>query len=220
MNSTVLPSHQATAAKRGLLGSVVPNSRAHWTLMVLGLAGSFAFDATWFIAGLVRTGYDPLVQPISALSLGPGGWVQMANFVVFGTIGIVTAFAWRPTLAGGLGATWYPRISVLAGAALICAAIFSQDPGHGFPVGALTPAHPSWHAQIHNIVSYISLIATIAQLLILARRMHREARWHGWAPAAVLAAVLMMTFLAIFGVLVANGGPAGLFEKLASTAPA
>ena len=57
-------------AQAGLLGRVVPNSRSHWALLILVLAGGIAFNLTWFIDGLLRPGYDPLVQPMSALSLG------------------------------------------------------------------------------------------------------------------------------------------------------
>jgi hypothetical protein len=41
-------------AQAGLLGRVVPNSRLHWALLILGLAGSIAFNLTWFIDGLLR----------------------------------------------------------------------------------------------------------------------------------------------------------------------
>ncbi len=61
------------AAQRGALRVVRVNSRAHWAPLVTGLAGSVLFNLTWFIDGLIRSGYDPVVQPVSALSLGPGG---------------------------------------------------------------------------------------------------------------------------------------------------
>jgi Protein of unknown function (DUF998) len=203
----------------GLLGVVVPNSREHWSLLIAGLAGAVAFNAVYLIDGALRHGYDPISQPVSALSLGPGGAVQITNFIAFGILGCVTAFAWRPTLIGGIGAVWYPRLAVLAGLAMICTGVFTLDPGKGYPPGVLAPAHPSAHAQVHNVASYISLTATVAGLIILARRFSREPEWRGWAPAALAAAVLMMVFLAVFGALIAHGGPGGIFEKLASIAP-
>ena len=60
-------------AQAGLLGRVAPNSGWHWALLILGLAGGIAFNLTWFIDGLLLPGYDPVAQPVSALSLGPGG---------------------------------------------------------------------------------------------------------------------------------------------------
>jgi hypothetical protein len=65
----------------------------------------------------------------------------------------------------------------------------------------------------------VSLTVVVAELVILARCLHREPRWPGWAPAAVVAAITMMCCLAAFGTLMALGGPGGMFEKLASLIP-
>jgi hypothetical protein len=57
--------------------------------------------------------------------------VQVVNFIAFGIVGCVAALAWRPTLADGIGAVWYPRLAVLAGLAMICIGIFTLDRGKG-----------------------------------------------------------------------------------------
>lgn len=127
-----------------------------------------------------------------------------------------TAVGWRVTLFPGVGARWYPRLKVVAGLALICAGVFSQDPGLGFPSGMVTPAHATLHAQIHNVATFVSLTATVAGFVVLARRFASEPRWRGWATYAVLTAVLIVVFLAALGSLMNGGGPAGMFEKLAT----
>jgi len=177
------------------------------------------FTATYLIAGALRPGYDWLRQPISALSLGPGGGVQITDFVVFGVLGCLTAFAWRPTLTPGIGAVWIPRLVLLAAVALICTGVFTQDPALGFPGGVPSLATPSIHALIHILVSSLSLATTIAGLLLLARRFTREPHWRGWGTAAALAGVLMMAFLATFVALITHAGPGGVFEKLAALIP-
>lgn len=194
---------------------VVPNSRTHRLLLAAGLLGSVLFNLAFLLDGLLRSGYDSLRQPISALSLGPGGWVQSSNFIVFGALSCVSALGWRATLTSGSGARSYPALTVVSGLALIAAGIFSQDPALGFPHGVQSPAHPSVHSQIHNVVSVASLLATIAGLLVLAYRFHHEPRWKGWSRAAVLAAALMIGFIAAFGAT-DNGGLGGMFEKLAT----
>ena len=50
-----------------------------WLLLAAGTAGGLAFTGVYLAEGATRAGYDPLAQPISALSLGPGGWVQQLN---------------------------------------------------------------------------------------------------------------------------------------------
>lgn len=181
--------------------------------------GAVGFNLTLLIDGALRPGYDALQQPMSALSLGPGGWVQVANFIAYGLLGCATALAMRPTLAPGIGAAWYPRLRVAVGLAMVGAGVFTQDPDRGFPVGALVPTHPTVHAQLHLLMSYISLTTIVAELLILGRRFAHEPRWRGWATAAWASGALMMAFLAAFGVAMAGGGPGGLFEKLASLTP-
>ena len=42
------------------------------------------------IQGAIREGFDPWHQAVSALSLGPGGWMQMLNLVVFGAVVLTT----------------------------------------------------------------------------------------------------------------------------------
>lgn len=44
------------SAGGGLLGIVTPNSRTHWTLLILSLAGSVVFNAVVFIDGALRPG--------------------------------------------------------------------------------------------------------------------------------------------------------------------
>jgi hypothetical protein len=139
----------------------------------------------------------------------------MANFIVFGTLSCASAIGWRATLGPGIGARSYPALKVLSGLALIAAGIFSQDPALGFPPGALSPTHPTIHAQIHNAVTVVSLLATIAGLLVLARRFRHEPQWKGWSRYALLAAALMIAFISAFGAT-KNGGPGGMFENLAT----
>lgn len=199
----------------GLLGRVRPNSRLHWTLLVVSLFAALLFTTVYVVDGLLRSGYDPVRQPMSALSLGGAGWIQIANFIVFGSLSCLAAFAWRSTLAPGFGAVWYPRLRVLHGLALICAGVFSQDPALGFPAGVPEPAHPSAHAVLHNLASYLTMVTILVELVILARRFRREPDWRGWGVAAIVTAVAMMSCLAAFGTLMSQGGRGGIFEKLA-----
>jgi hypothetical protein len=49
--------------------------------LILGLTASRIFNATYLIDALLRPDYNSVRFPMSALSLGSGGWVQMTNFV-------------------------------------------------------------------------------------------------------------------------------------------
>jgi hypothetical protein len=66
----------------------------------------------------LRPDYDPMRHPVSLLSLGDAGWVQVAIFIVTGTlllqrISIVAGLIWMIALAAGLlsGAIDQPALS-------------------------------------------------------------------------------------------------------------
>jgi hypothetical protein len=56
-----------------------------WMASWAGLIGTTTFVAVFLGEGSLRPGYDPLSSYVSALSLGPRGFVQVANFIFFGT---------------------------------------------------------------------------------------------------------------------------------------
>ena len=174
------------------------------------------FTATFLLEGARRPGYNALRLPLSALSLGAGGWVQVANFIVFGALTCASAPGWRTTMASGAGAVSYPALKVITGVMLITAGAFSQDPGLGYPPGVPTPATVTVHAQIHNAAAVLSLLATISALFVLARRLHREPDWRRWGIAAAVTAVALIGLLGAFGSDVDHAGLAGMFEKLTS----
>ncbi len=198
----------------------VPNSRTHRLLLGAGLAGSVLFTATFLVDGALRPGYGTLRQPMSALSLGPGGWVQVSNFIVFGAFTCVSAAGWRASLAPGLGAVWYPRLKLAAGLMLITAGVFSQDPALGYPPGIPQPATASVHSQIHNVAAVAALAATIAGTFVMARRLHGEPRWRRWGAYAAVTGAAMIASVAVFGATLDQGTVGGLFEKLATVTAA
>src|SRR5260221_477703 len=162
-----------------------------------GTIGSVLFTITYLIEGVTHPDYSAWQQAISALSLGPGGWVQQINFVVFGVIVVFTAFAWRKFLKGGVGATWYPIVRGLEGLGLIMDGFFSQDPAPGYPKGAVLTA-PTLHAVIHQVFAFASITAIAVGLFILAWRFAREPRWRGWATYSVITGFLTIVLIATF----------------------
>ena len=176
---------------------------------------SLLFTLTYLIEGVTRTGYDAWQQAISLLSLGPGGFVQQVNFVIFGILMLCSAFGWRTVLKGGRAETWFPLLRGLAGLSLILVGIFSQDPVPGYPPGAVMTA-TTFHAVIHVVFSFVTITSLAVSDFVIARRFAVEPRWQGWATYSVITGVLIIVFIAIFGAQNGNSGAtAGLFERLA-----
>jgi hypothetical protein len=51
-----------------------------------GVVGAVGFVVAFLVEGFVRSGYDPVRLQISYLSLGVGGWVQVASFLIAGVL--------------------------------------------------------------------------------------------------------------------------------------
>ena len=73
------------------------------TLALVSCAGigALLFTVTYAIEGFIRPGYDAWQQPIGTLSLGPGGWTQRVNFVVYGVLLLLSAAGWYRLLMPG-----------------------------------------------------------------------------------------------------------------------
>ncbi|HEX6543881.1 MAG TPA: DUF998 domain-containing protein [Ktedonobacterales bacterium] len=132
--------------------------------------------------GITRPDYDAWIQPMSALSLGPGGWVQQVNFAVYGVLLVLSAVGWYRVLTPSRGAIWFPLLQGISGLCLIGAGLFSMDPFPGYPPGA-TLATSTVHGTLHGIFAWV-LILTLAQSCFsLAAHFHiaRVSQWRGWA---------------------------------------
>src|ERR1700742_3887377 len=69
---------------------------------------------------VLRPDYDITRAPLSALSNGSLGWLQILNFIVAGVLTILGAAGLRQVLAS----KWAPRLIAVSGAGLIAAGLF------------------------------------------------------------------------------------------------
>jgi hypothetical protein len=72
-------------------------------LLICGLLAGPLFIAVALVQAVSRDGYDLGRHPISLLSLGEAGWMQVANFVVTGGLCLACAVGLRVSLRSGLG---------------------------------------------------------------------------------------------------------------------
>jgi hypothetical protein len=161
------------------------------------------FPIIYLIEGVARPGFDAWQQTISALSLGPGGWIQQLNFALCGVSVLWLAYVWRRILAGGVCATWYPIIRGIEGLGLIAIAIFTQDP-------------------LHTAILIVIVNAMCFGLFVIARRFWKNPDFRGWTTFSVICGLWPMVVMPIYGVALNThsmlNGYAGLFERLATNA--
>lgn len=137
------------------------------------LAGPF-YLAVGIIQALVRDGFDLARHPLSVLANGPGGWVQIANFVLTGLMVLAAAAGLRRVLTPGSAATsWFLGAF---GACMIVAAVFRADPVDGFPPGtpAGFPTSISTPGMIHFIAGALGFLSLALSCLFAVRALSRR----------------------------------------------
>jgi hypothetical protein len=72
-------------------------------LLTAGIVAGPLFLVVWFVQAMVRDGFDPHRHPISLLALGGAGWVQIANFVLAGSLFIACAVGMRRAMGATTG---------------------------------------------------------------------------------------------------------------------
>lgn len=169
-----------------------PTTPTVWLLRCGVVAGPL-FIAVWLVQALTRDGFDPTRHPLSLLSLGEWGWLQVANFVVTGALYLACALGMRLVLHPGRAGTWGPILVAVNGIGLIVAGVFPTDPGAGFPPGAPAgaPEQITWHGILHEVGFITASLAWTVACLVFARRFAALGQ-HGWTAACIAAPVAVL----------------------------
>ena len=125
------------------------------------------FVIVFLIEGSLRSGYDVMRQPVSALAMGERGWVQQANFIVVGILMLAYAFGLNTALATYGGSFWIPFLVGLYAVGLIGAGIFVTDKT-GIPNNAPAPKKRDAAGAIHDLCSVIVFIPLFVVCFVFA----------------------------------------------------
>ena len=167
-------------------------------LLRCGLVAGPLFLLTAIIQGLAREGFDLSHQPISFLSLGNLGWLQIVNFLLTGILALLFAAGVRQTLRGKAGGTFGPIGLIGLGFGLIIAGLFPPDPGFGYPIGTPDgpPTQTTYHSSMHGLGFMLSFLFFVMTTLVSVRIDARRKQWLSvgyTVVSAVAALVLAMT---------------------------
>jgi hypothetical membrane protein len=185
-------------------------------LLYAGVVGPLLFIVVFIIEGLTRPGYSAWRLYVSQLATGPGGWVQVVNFLVCGTLVLVYAIGLRMATRSIAA----PILLGLFGVALLVAGTFSTDPALGYPVGAAV-VHTS-HGMIHGfagLAAFSTLPATAFVMAAWFARHEPRRRWFWYSLAVGI--VMIITFIVSTIVSSMDGAgtlpnaPTGFFQRIA-----
>jgi hypothetical membrane protein len=180
-------------------------------LLAFGAASPVVFAATFTIDAAIQPGYSSWHDTISTLSLAQYGWVQIANFMVYGVLTLCFAEGLRRSAALRVPAY---ALLVLGGLGLILIGPFRTDPVLGFP-----PAEPTVVTATGTVHNMGALIVFLAFPIAAVAALRRP--FAGWAVLCVSCSMVSLIAIAAFfaAVTAAHGqdggnSPAGLYERL------
>jgi hypothetical membrane protein len=178
-------------------GATLETTRQTRALLTCGVVAGPLFVAVALLQALTRDGFDLRRHPLSLLSLGDLGWIQITNFVVAGLLSIAFAVGLRRVLHPGRGARWGPLLIGTYGVGLIMGGVFVTDAGAGFPPGAPAgaPEQLSWHGILHATAPVLAFMSLIAACFVLARRFAALGQ-RGWVTYCVATGVALLGILA------------------------
>ena len=175
----------ATRTRRpATLASSPATRRVHPALAWTGIVGPVLFTATFLMQEAFRRGsYDPLAEPVSALETGPTGWIQQANFVIFGVLTITHAVGQQAGMLPGRGGMVGPLLLAITGiGALVSSAFPMYDDAAG--VTQIPPGHLLGGLTFF-LVSPLALIACVG-------RMRQDPAWRSLAAYTLVSGLVLV----------------------------
>ncbi len=158
-----------------------------------GIIGPALFVAIFTIEGWLRPGYGPLSTYVSALSLGPRGWIQIANFIILGVLMLVFTRGIAAEFQNGKASRGGPILLAIIAILFIVSGPLVMDPT-GTPLNQVTI-----HGTIHGLAGGIIFILMPISCFVFLRRFRVDPKWQAlqwWTLALgviVAAAVVLLT---------------------------
>jgi len=178
-----------------------------------GVVGPILFVLTFTLEGACRSGYNPVTMYVSALSLGPRGWIQAANFLFCGVLvagfGVSAARELR-TRKISAATGW---IVALIGIGLAASGIFTMD-------RAATPwSAMSAYGRLHQLMGALVFSLAPISCLVLAWNVRGSGDWRAfrrWSLSAgliLIAAIIVQKLGEIHPFFPTGRNPLGLIQR-------
>ena len=190
------------------------------TLLYAGIAGPLAFIVVFLIEGFTRPGYSQWRHFVSQLATGPGGWIQVANFLVCGALVLAFATGLRLSMRGTRGSIGAPVLLGLFAVSLLVAGVFSTDPALGYPAGA--PQVHTTHGMVHGFAGLGAFTLLPAAAFVMARHFAAEPgarRWMRYSLVVGVAVIVLFIAGSVTSALDGSGrlsnAPTGFLQRIA-----
>jgi hypothetical protein len=158
-----------------------------------GIIGPALFVATFTLEGWMRSGYSARSMFVSELALGPHGWTQCVNFVVFGALFLVFARGVTAEFPDGKASRAGPILLTIIGFSLLVSGFFVMDPV------TTAPDQMTIHGKLHQFFGALVFSLSPGSCFVFLRRFHADPKWRPlqwWTLAAGIittAAVVLLS---------------------------
>jgi hypothetical protein len=157
-----------------------------------GIIASILFVVIFTIEGIYRPGYSSIGMYVSALSLGSRGFIQIANFLIFGILFLLfarnVAAEFKKSNVSQIG----PILLTIFAICLFLSGPFVMDP-FGTPPQAMTI-----HGVVHSILGGIAFLIMPISCFVFLRVFRQNSIWNSFAPWTLLMSILLSATLALF----------------------
>ena len=158
-----------------------------------GIIGPTLFVGIFMLEGWLRPSYEPLKMYVSELSLGLRGWIQIANFVVFGLLLLVFTRAVAAEFQSGKASRGGIILLTILAICFLISGPFVMDPP-STPQNQMT-----FQGTLHGIFGAIVFLLMPVSCFVFLRRFREDPKWQflqWWTLALgiiITAAVVLMT---------------------------
>ena len=157
-----------------------------------GMIAPLLFVGIFTLEGWLRPRYDSFSMYISALALGPRGWIQIVNFIVLVVLLLIFAWGVRAEFPTGKAARGGPLILAILAVLFIISGIFVMDPME------TPPDQLSVSGTIHGLAGGIVFVLMPITIFIFLRRFRVDTNWQtlrGWTLVlGIVAATAVIIF--------------------------
>ncbi|MEP7144545.1 MAG: DUF998 domain-containing protein [Ferruginibacter sp.] len=168
-------------------------------LLACGAIACPLFILVFLIEGITRSGYNAVRHPVSSLSIGEPGWIQVASFIITGSLLVFFAVGLRYKLAAHKGNVVAPLLIAAVAIGLIGAGIFTTDPVYGYPADKpLLLTQLSIHGRLHVLFSIPVFLCLPAACFVFSKRFSKTGE-QGWAIYSLITGIVMFATFILAG---------------------
>jgi Protein of unknown function (DUF998) len=136
-----------------------------------GVIAPLLFVAIFTLEGCLRIGYKPLGMYVSELALGPRGWIQNINFIVFGFLFFVFTRCIAAVFQNGKASRWGIILLTIIAICYLGFGFLVMDP-------LATPHNEiTFHGLLHFLMGEIVLVLMPVSCFVFLQRFRGDANW-------------------------------------------